>query len=181
MPAARLNTAGSHGNRREPDCMKSPLMMMNLLSAVYWFDEALQDALKRGGFETVTRAQSLLLANIAAGEHRAIRLARNLGVSRQAVSQMIAELQARELILVEEDPHDRRARVVKFAPASTPLRDAARHALAQLEEVLRGRIGARSYEGLRTALLAEWGEPPTVDLDEDDRERAPPRRSGRRP
>jgi len=161
--------------------MNSPLLMMNLLTAVYWFDEALQDALKRGGFEAVTRAQSLLLANIAAGEHRAIRLARNLGVSRQAVSQMIAELQARELILVEADPHDRRARVVKFAPSSTPLRDAARHALEQLQEVLRSRIGARSYEGLRTSLLADWGEPPTVDLGDADVGREEPPRSGHRP
>lgn len=142
--------------------MKSPLLMMNLLSAVYWFDEALQVALKTGGFQGVTRAQSLLLANVAAGEHRAIRLARNLGVSRQSVSQMIAELQARELLVVEEDPDDRRARVVKFSDASSPLREAASDALRQLEDVLRTRIGVRSYEGLRQALLADWGDTPVV-------------------
>jgi DNA-binding MarR family transcriptional regulator len=147
--------------------MKSPLLMMNLLSAVYWFDEALQAALKAGGFESVTRAQSLLLANVAAGEHRAIRLARNLGVSRQSVSQMIAELQARELLVVEEDPEDRRARVVKFSSSSTPLREAANSALQQQEKVLRERIGARSYQALKQALLADWGDPPEVRITPD--------------
>jgi DNA-binding MarR family transcriptional regulator len=145
--------------------MNNPLMMMNLLSAVYWFDEGLQTALKRAGWETVTRAQSLLFANIAVGEHRAIRLAENLGVSRQAISQMLSDLHARGLVVVEDDPHDRRARVVSFSPASESLREAARDALEALERQLESRIGAKDYGALRAALLKEWGPPPAVRID----------------
>ncbi|MFC3786333.1 hypothetical protein GGR90_002208 [Sphingopyxis italica] len=36
--------------------------MMNLLSALYWFDEALQAALKEAGIPNVSRAQSMLIA-----------------------------------------------------------------------------------------------------------------------
>ena len=134
--------------------------MIYLLSGVYWFDEALQAALKAKGLVGVTRAQSLLIANIAAGEHRAIRLARNLGVSRQAMSQMIAELESRGILHVAEHPQDRRARVVDFPPSSEPLRSAASQILLELEETLRDRIGARRFEIMRAALMADWGEPP---------------------
>ena len=69
----------------------SRFLMMNLLSALYWFDEALQAALKEAGIPNVSRAQSMLIANISAGEHRATRIARNLGVTRQAISLMLTQ------------------------------------------------------------------------------------------
>jgi len=142
--------------------MKSPRLMINLLTAVYWFDEALRASLRSGGWDTVTRAQSLLLANITAGEHRATRLARNLGVSRQAISQMLAELEAKGLIEVVVDPSDRRARIVNFSSRSAALRDAAHENLTRLEDLLRERIGPRRFDGLSEALMADWGEPPDL-------------------
>lgn len=144
--------------------MKSPLLMINLLSALYWFDDALQAALKTAGWQPVSRAQSLLLANIAAGEHRASRLARNLGVTRQAVGQMLNELVARDLIVMEPDPDDGRARIATFSPTAVPLRQAAIEVLESLEEELARRIGAQTMRGLRTALGADWGPSPIVRL-----------------
>ena len=88
--------------------------MVDLLSAVYWFDEALQAGLAASGWSQVTRIQSMALANIASGTHRATQLARNLGVSRQAVSQTLAEMEARGLIRTTLDPEDKRALVVSF-------------------------------------------------------------------
>ena len=136
--------------------------MINLLMSVYWFDEALQSALKAAGWPPVTRAQSLLFANISAGECRPIRLAANLGVSRQAVSQMIAELEERGLVRTESDPQDGRARIVSFAEPSTPLRSAAGAVLKDLEAELRLRIGDDAMRGLASALSADWGSPPIV-------------------
>jgi DNA-binding MarR family transcriptional regulator len=146
------------------DIMNNPLMMMNLLAAVYWFDEGLQEALRNAGWETVTRAQSLLFANIAVGEHRAIRLAENLGVSRQAISQMLRDLHDRGLVVVRDDPDDGRARIVNFSPASESLRNAARDALEALERQLEARIGGKDYRSLRAALLKNWGDPPRVQI-----------------
>ncbi len=142
--------------------MRNPLLMMNLLTAVYWFDEALQAALKREGWPVVTRAQSLLFANLAAGEHRASRLARNLGVTRQSISEMLRELENRGLLTTEVDPADRRARIVRFSESSAPLRDAARGVLHQLEAELETRIGGETYRGLLGGLNADWGSPPDV-------------------
>lgn len=140
--------------------MDHPLLMMNLMGALYWFDEALQSHIRAEGWPEVSRAQSLLLANIAAGEHRATRLARNLGVSRQAISQMLADMEARSLIAVEQDPDDKRARVVNFHPDAAPLRETARRVLADMEAELGRRIGAKALASLREALSADWGPSP---------------------
>lgn len=140
--------------------MDHPLLMMNLMGALYWFDEALQSHIKAEGWPEISRAQSLLLSNIAAGEHRAARLARNLGVSRQAISQMLADMESRGLIMVSPDPDDRRARIVNFHPDADGLRETARRALAELEEELGRRIGGKSLASLRDILRADWGPSP---------------------
>ena len=143
--------------------MKQPLMMMNLLTGVYWFDDALQDALRRHGWDIVTRAQSLLFANLSSGEQSPSRLAKNLGVTRQAISQMLAELETRGLIIMKTDPADRRARIVSFSPKSIPLRDAARSILQQLEAELEGRLGRKRFAAMRDGLQSDWGALPEVE------------------
>jgi DNA-binding MarR family transcriptional regulator len=135
---------------------------MDLLRGLYWFDNALQSALKKSGFESVTRAQSLILLNIMTGERRAARLANNLGVSRQAMSQMLAEMEKRGLVTFREDNEDKRAQVVLFSEESRDIRNAALRILARLERELENRIGARNVAALRKALTAEWG-PPVIE------------------
>lgn len=143
--------------------MKQPLVMINLLSGVYWFDDALQAALRRHGWDIVTRAQSLLFANLATGEHSPSRLARNLGVTRQAISQMLSDLETRGLILMETDPNDRRARIVKFSEKSASLRDAARSVLVQLETELEKRLGRKVFAAMKEGLQTEWGALPELE------------------
>lgn len=142
--------------------MHSPYLMMNLLSALYWFDEALQAALREAGIPNVTRAQSMLIANISAGEHRATRIARNLGVTRQAISLMLGELEARGIVEIVPDPDDRRARIVRFADEANETRRAASKILHYLELKLVERIGLPAYHGLRDAMRMDWGDPPAV-------------------
>lgn len=140
--------------------MDHPLLMMNLMSALYWFDEALQAHIKAAGWEGLTRTQSMVMANIAAGEHRATRLARNLGVTRQAISQMLADMEQRGLVEVKVDPADKRARIVDFSPQTEALRGLGVKVLRDLEKQLGQRIGKARFDALRDALHAEWGSAP---------------------
>jgi DNA-binding MarR family transcriptional regulator len=135
-------------------------LMIHLLQAVYWFDEALQSHMKAKGWRQFDRTRSMLLTNIAAGEHRASRIARNLGVSRQAISQMLREMAATGLVEVTVDPADKRARLVRFSPSFAPVGDAGKQTLEALERELERRIGAAGVRALRAALTADWGEPP---------------------
>jgi len=136
------------------------LLMINLLSSVYWFDEALQAGLAARGWSSATRVQSLVLANLAAGVRRAAHLARNLGMSRQAMSQMLAEMEGRGLITVAADPSDKRARVVSFSAQSAGIRDDAMMILKVVEATLGDRIGERRLNALRDAVAVDWGPSP---------------------
>lgn len=136
--------------------------MLDLLRAVYWFDEALQTGMRAAGFEGATRAQSFLLLNLASGERRASRLAVNLGVSRQAISQMLGEMEARGLITISADPDDRRARIVDFSIAGLPIHKTATKLLLELEAVLETRIGPDRLAALRAGLGDDWGSPPQL-------------------
>jgi DNA-binding MarR family transcriptional regulator len=97
--------------------------------------------------------------NIAMGETRPTRLARNLGVTRQAISQLLAQMSARGLVVTRQDLTDGRARVVEFAPRAERVRDVAIGILVQLEEVLGERIGVAQIEAMRGALESDWGDP----------------------
>ncbi len=136
--------------------------MTGLLAGLYWFDEALQKAFERHGFRRVARAHSLVLMNLAIGETRPTRLARNLGVTRQAISQLLVQMQDLGLIVVRQDPADGRAKIVDFSPGAVSIRDAAQSMLLELEDILGGRVGQDNLQGLRQILAADWGDPPDV-------------------
>ena len=139
-----------------------PMLMMNLLRAVYWYDEALQAALRRADWPPVTRMQSMLFANIANGVTRPARLAHNLGMTRQSMSQMIDELVRREILLVAPDPADGRARIVQFRPEGRAIARAARATMQAIERELAERLGDAATAQLSALLARDWGRPPDV-------------------
>ncbi|MEX6724271.1 MarR family winged helix-turn-helix transcriptional regulator [Parapedomonas caeni] len=132
--------------------MKNSLLMLDLVRAFYWFDEQLRSRLAEQGFTAVTRSQSLVLANVANGETRASRIAANLGVSRQAMSQLLAEMVNNGLVDTAPDPADRRAQVVFFGPAGEEIRIAAQKILRDLEGEMERALGKTQMLALRTAL-----------------------------
>jgi DNA-binding MarR family transcriptional regulator len=144
-------------------------VLLNLLKCVYWFDDALQDNMSAQGFPRATRAMSFILLNVAHGEYRATKIAKNLGISRQAVSQMLNELRDRGMLRMRVDPSDKRSQIVDFSPRFTEMGSACAEVLAQVERELARRIGMRSFEAMRRALCADWGPPPMIgELTRDD-------------
>ena len=139
-----------------------PMTMIHLLRAVYWYDEALQSNLRRDGWPTPTRTQSMLFANIAMGETRPARLAANLGITRQSMSQLIATMVDRKILVAEPDPQDRRAQKITFHPDSAPLRHAAEAVMKGLHNHLDARLGTDRMRALDDAISRDWG--PIPDL-----------------
>ncbi len=132
--------------------MTSQLLMLDLVRTLYWFDEQLQVRLEALGWGRRGRSQSLILANIANGETRASRMADNLGVSRQAMSQFLTELEKDKLIEVVPDPDDRRARIVRFTPESEAIREDAKKVLRDMERELETAMGCKDFESLKAGL-----------------------------
>ena len=137
----------------------------DLLGAMYWFDNAFQINLEAMGFERTTRAETFVILNIADGEQKAIEIAKNLGISRQAISQILKDFEARGWITVQADPNDRRARIVRFSQNFAARGEMCAQIIRGIIHELEERIGKQLVDALRAALAADWGDPPRLHLD----------------
>ena len=137
-------------------------MITLLMKRMYWFHEALQNALEPNGIKPLTRSHSYVVANIALGENNASNIARNLGVSRQAISQLMSELEREGYIELIRNPADKRSKIARFRPGFAEEGEACARIFETLEKELGQRIGQRRLNNLRESLEAEWGEPPRL-------------------
>lgn len=139
-----------------------------LLDRFRWFDQALRAALKDRLEVDLTSAQSLLFADLPLAGARQADLARRLGVSRQAVNELVRGLEAQDLVEVVPDPDSGRAKLVRPTTKGKESIRVALETFAHLEAELRGRIGSQNVDHLRTALEMEWGQAPPVVQDLTD-------------
>ena len=139
--------------------IEEPIVTM-LMRAIYWFDDALEQGFEAHGLPAHSRAEAFVILNIAMGERRAINIAKNLGVSRQATSQILNGLEARGFLKIKPDPTNGRARIAAFASGYEKKADACRQILAGAEATLADRIGKKLALDLRRALESNWGLPP---------------------
>ena len=137
-------------------------IVLDLLRAVYWFDDAVQLNMEAHGYGQVSRAISFIVMNVALGEHRATKIAKNLGVSRQAVSQLLLGLRDRGILQIRDDPSDARSRIAEFTPDFAPFGALCQEILLKLETELGRRIGTKNVEHMMRALGEDWGEPPRL-------------------
>jgi DNA-binding MarR family transcriptional regulator len=137
--------------------------MAGLLQAFYWMDEGLQNHLRAAGMPEVTRTQSMIMTNISCGVTRPAELARRLGISRQAVQQLLADMQERKLVVLKPDPKDARAKIVRYNPRGQDIGRITMIALERLDAAIEQRLGRKALTELRRVLLhGDWGQPVTA-------------------
>jgi len=89
-------------------------------------------------------------------------IARNMGLTRQAVRRVVDLLAERGLVEFQDNPHHRRAKLVVLTDAGIAAVTGAEQAVAPLDEEIANRVGrARIREATRTleamnSILAEW-------------------------
>lgn len=161
MPAARKKTPSEAG-APEPLAARY-FLMRGLLHAFYWMDESLQNHLEAAGQSRVPHSQSMIMSSIADGVTRPADLARRLGVSRQAVQQLLADMQEHKLIDLVPDPQDARAKIVRFSARGRNLGEITLRAMEHIDVVLEQRLGRKALNDLGKALVdSDWGEAVTV-------------------
>lgn len=109
---------------------------------------------------SLTSAQSLLFAELPIRGARQSDLARRLGVSRQAINELVGGLEQQGLVEVTPDPDSGRSKLVRPTTLGRKSIDVAIEAFAKLERELRSRLGDTTVDQLRRALDTEWGDPP---------------------
>jgi len=123
-----------------------------MVRALQAFENDLQAHLHAEGFGDVTVAQTNILRHLDPDGMSQQALAHDANVSKQAVSQALRALKARELVAVEPDPDDARARRVVYTDRGRALIAAALPHIVAIEGRWREALGDEGYEALRHGL-----------------------------
>jgi len=118
---------------------------------------ALADEVQRriaaDGLDDLRFADGVVFQHLVAGPRTIGSLAERLGVTQQAASKAVGDLERRGYVKREADPGDRRARQVALTERGDAAIAAGRRHRAAVGAELADRLGAERVEAARTALL----------------------------
>ncbi len=140
-----------------------PLLLL-LVAAERHFAEALQEHLVAAGFHDHRLVHHNVMAHVAYTGIRLTELAAKAGVTKQAMSELVLDLERLGYLKRSPDPADARAKLITFTDKGRSAVDAAMQAFERMEAQLSERLGKRGLAALRgglsTALEAPLSPPP---------------------
>jgi DNA-binding MarR family transcriptional regulator len=126
-----------------------------LLTCARLFDEAAQAQLNATTGDRLGRpAVMRLIPHLDTVGIRPTQLARRVDISKQAVGQVLAELEARGLVDYTPDPADGRARLVRLTKAGVQASVLGLGVLADLERRVTRRVGRARMREVHAGLEA---------------------------
>jgi DNA-binding MarR family transcriptional regulator len=141
--------------RARLEATKGESTLQLLFKAARLLDErALERIAQRKGRPRLRRSHTSLLPHIDLEGTRITDLAERLGVTKQAASQLVDDLEAVGVLAREPDPDDARARRVVFTRLGREGLLEGLALLRDMESELARSIGDESMAGLRRALVA---------------------------
>lgn len=116
-------------------------------------------AMREAGHDWFTDARANLLAHVArAGTPQSVLISR-MGISKQAVQQLVDGLVAEGVLERLPDPADSRSRIVRYTEAgAAAIRDADR-IKRQIEDEYRARLGDQRFDMLMDLLREATQKP----------------------
>ena len=84
-------------------------------------------------------------------------IARNLGVSRQAIHSTINQMVKLGIVQLEVDPGDRRHMIVSLTDLGARMRRDAQRSMDALTAQIAAVLGQDKFDALLAALEADWG------------------------
>ncbi|HET6988511.1 MAG TPA: MarR family transcriptional regulator [Kribbella sp.] len=136
----------------EFDPADADLSLASLFTGWALADE-LQHRLAADGFEDARFADGVVFQHLVSGPVTISTLADRLGVTQQAASKTVADLQKRRYVARTADPQDARARHVVLTDRGQAVITAARKHRAALDAELRHALGTDRVESARRLLV----------------------------
>ncbi|WP_460652859.1 MarR family winged helix-turn-helix transcriptional regulator [Kribbella endophytica] len=136
----------------EFDPAAADLSLASLFAGWALADE-LQAELAADGFDDSRFADGVVFQHLVGGPVTISALAERLGVTQQAASKSVADLEKRGYVAREADPDDARARQVVLTQRGQAVIASARRHRAGVERKLRQALGADRVEAARGLLL----------------------------
>jgi len=132
-------------------------MILTLLKGFYWFEDSVRNFVRSRGYEDFTHSQSMLMTHVMLGYRHPAEIARQLGISRQAVHVTIQQMVKKNIITLRDDPQNRRNKLVYFTAIGDKMRADAAVGMNTIIEDLGARIGAENVRKAAGILAADWG------------------------
>lgn len=105
------------------------------------------------GYGDTRSADGVIIQHLVDGPRSVTDLAARMGVTQQAASKSVADLEARGYVARLPDPDDRRARRVTLTERGHAIVDAARRHRAAVDAEVAAQVGARRAAAARRTLL----------------------------
>ena len=123
-----------------------------LLRAFELFQEEIVAAVQEAGYADIRPADTRALRNLDEEGTRITELARRARVTKQAMSQLVQDLEARGYVERHPDPLDGRAKRVRLTEAGRGVRAAAAEGHQQIREAWMNAIGETGFRTLHHRL-----------------------------
>jgi len=117
----------------------------------------------QNGFGDVTPAHSALLRDVGDDGARPRELAAHAGVTRQAVTKLVDELERLDLVRRDPDPDDGRGVIVRYTDRGRAGVAIARKRQLALERDYAAKVGADRWAEVRSTLETLFGDDPHDD------------------
>jgi len=118
-------------------------------------DEAITGGLRQRGFDVRT-THSAVLTNIdVEGGTRPTVLAERASVTKQAIGEVVSDLEGKGLVHRVPDPEDGRAKLIRLTRKGHRLMAAAYDVIGEIEAALLERTGAKNVETTTHAQRAD--------------------------
>jgi DNA-binding MarR family transcriptional regulator len=131
---------------------RTPLLLL-LTHATRHVVDGLQSHLVAAGFEDHRVVHHNVMAHVTFDGIRLSDLAERAGITKQAMSELVADLERRGYLTRAPDPHDGRAKLIRFTDRGADAVQAAGEAFAHMDAALAERLGDAAVADLRTGLV----------------------------
>ena len=117
------------------------------------FRRRLFDAVRAAGYDDLQPAHFTLIRYPTMAGLRPSQLAEEAGLSKQAVNDLLRQLEAKGYLALEPDPADGRARRIALTPRGSALMECSRAAAQAVAEDWARAVGPQRFAAVRQTLL----------------------------
>ncbi|MBN9534260.1 MAG: winged helix-turn-helix transcriptional regulator [Alphaproteobacteria bacterium] len=134
-------------------------LILALLKGFYWYEDSIRSYVRSHGWTEFTHSQAILMTLVLLGYRHPSDIARQLGISRQAVHITIGQMVKMGFVLLENDPKNRHIKQVVFTKIGEKMRQVGLDGLERVNAELGRRVGKKELAHAAKVLSADWGEP----------------------